>query len=85
VAPATRGWPAREVLTLTHQYLDDNPPATLSDLYTVSLSVSDDDLGTSGTSADVTVDNLDPAIDSLNITSPTNENGTATLTGTYHD
>src|SRR5205085_1463627 len=72
-------------LSMSHQYLDDNPTGTSSDVYSVALSVSDDDLGTSSTSANVTVNNVNPVIDTLNITSPINEFTTATLNGTYHD
>ncbi len=32
--------------TLTHQYLDDNPTATSSDSYTITVRLTDDDTGT---------------------------------------
>ncbi|MCC7086779.1 MAG: right-handed parallel beta-helix repeat-containing protein [Pirellulales bacterium] len=79
---------ATRSLTLTHTYLDDGPSpgnATSSDLYVVGLSVDDDDLGNDSDTVYVTVDNVDPVIDTLNIGSPINEFTSTTLGGTYHD
>ncbi len=51
------------VFTETHQYLDDNPTGTASDVYTVSLTVQDD-FGAQGTAATaITVNNLAPIVD----------------------
>ena len=71
-------------LTLSHQYLDDNPTGTLSDNYTVSLTATDDDLGTVSTTTTVTVSNVAPALVSV-LGSSINENGTATVTATISD
>lgn len=46
--------------TLTHQYLDDNPTATPQDSYAISLTVTDDDTGSSGSNTSVQVANLVP-------------------------
>jgi PKD repeat protein len=68
----------------THQYLDDNPTATTSDPYTVSVTVTDDDTGSNSASTTVIVKNVAPTIDSL--TGDTiNEGGTATVSGTFSD
>ena len=53
----------------SHHYLDDNPPGTASDNYTISVTVSDDDGGLGSGSSSVTVNNVPPTIDSL--TGPT--------------
>ena len=71
-------------LTLSHQYLDDNPTGTLSDNYTVSLTATDDDLGTVSTTTTVTVSNVAPALVSV-LGSSISENGTATVTATISD
>ncbi len=44
----------------THQYLDDNPTATASDIYSVGVTVTDDDLGVGTASTTVTVNNVNP-------------------------
>lgn len=44
----------------THQYLDDNPTATPSDQYMVTVTVTDDDGGSDLETYDVTVDNVNP-------------------------
>ncbi|MBK9051528.1 MAG: DUF11 domain-containing protein [Chloroflexi bacterium] len=69
----------------THTYLDDNPTGTPSDGYTISLSLTDDDTGNDTDSATLTVSNVAPALGSLIISSPINEDDTATLTGTITD
>ena len=72
-------------LVASHQYLDDNPTNTLSDINQVVVKVIDDDMGTDMATHDVLVNNVAPTIDTLSITTPINENNTATLTGTYSD
>jgi Ca2+-binding RTX toxin-like protein len=56
--------------TLTHQYLDDNPSGTPVDTYSIGLRVTDDDTGTSSNSTSVTVENVDPVIESLVSSAP---------------
>jgi len=68
----------------THQYLDDNPSGTLTDDYTVSVTVTDDDSGSDSDSTSVTVNNLDPVIDSVS-GDTIDENGTAMVSGTFSD
>ncbi|TWU24731.1 PKD domain-containing protein [Bythopirellula polymerisocia] len=73
------------VFAVSHQYLDDDPTGTPSDTFNVNLRLRDDDTGHVVASVPLTVNNLAPKIDSLSITSPINEYGIATLTGTYSD
>jgi hypothetical protein len=80
-----------ETLTVTggsfdfsHQYLDDDPSGTASDLYTIDVILTDDDTGTDTGSTTTTVSNVDPVIHSLSATS-VDEGGTVHLTGTYTD
>jgi methionine-rich copper-binding protein CopC len=73
--------------TTTHQYLDDNPTATSSDVYTVSMRVLDDDGGASAArTAPITVNNVAP----LNVAvappgSAVNEGSQITLDFTFDD
>ncbi|MBW1788200.1 MAG: tandem-95 repeat protein, partial [Deltaproteobacteria bacterium] len=69
---------------LTHQYLDDNPSGTESDDYTIGLTITDDDTGTTTDTATVTVNNVAPILGELAATA-IDENGTTTLTGTITD
>ncbi|NQW18875.1 MAG: hypothetical protein HQ478_15495, partial [Chloroflexi bacterium] len=69
----------------THQYLDDNPTATASDVYPVSVTVTDNNGGVGTANTSVTVNNVAPIIESLDVTSPIDENSSATLTGTFTD
>ena len=69
---------------LTHQYLDDNPSGTASDQYTINLTITDDDTGTSNGSTTVTVENVAPVLGCLK-TVAIEENGATTLTGTITD
>jgi hypothetical protein len=55
--------------TVSHTYVDDNPSATPSDLYTVIGTVSDDDEGVAAAAAAVRVTNLPPLLST--ITAPT--------------
>lgn len=78
--------PLTRTFSLTHQYLDDNPNNTTSDIYTIDVKVADDDLGLGSSSVTVNVINLDPLIDTLSVL-PTsiNETETVTLRGTFSD
>ena len=71
--------------SVSHQYLDDNPTGTSSDLYSIGVSIKDDDGGTDTDSASVTVNNVAPVLTNVGTAAPINENGTATLTGTITD
>jgi DNA/RNA endonuclease G (NUC1) len=61
--------PGSHVFSLAHQYLDDAPSGTASDVYSISVTVADDDAGTANASASVTVNNVAPSINS--VTGPT--------------
>ncbi|APZ93269.1 PKD domain-containing protein [Fuerstiella marisgermanici] len=68
----------------THQYLDDDPTATATDVYNIGITVEDDDTGSNSAAASVTVNNVAPIIQSFN--APViNEDGTATITGSFTD
>src|SRR6185312_184564 len=53
----------------THQYLDDQPTATASDLNTVTVTVDDGEGGTASATTTVTVNNVAPVI--ANLSGPT--------------
>ena len=69
----------------THTFIDDNPTGTNSDPYAVMITVNDGNGGTATHSLDVTVNNVDPTIPDLAVTSPHNEAGEAALSGTVTD
>jgi len=54
----------------THQYLDDNPTGTPSDVYTISVSITDDDGGADSESTTVTVNNVDPIVTEISMDQP---------------
>ncbi|MBI4297409.1 MAG: hypothetical protein HY676_02625, partial [Chloroflexi bacterium] len=73
------------VLTFSasHQYLDDNPTATASDVYNISVTVTDDDTGVGSAATTVVVNNVAPTVTATGST--INENGTAAVSGTISD
>ncbi len=64
VGGTTYQWDAQSrELKVTHLYRDDNPTATMSDVYAVALTVHDDDSGQSGPyNVDITVNNVRPVL-----------------------
>lgn len=70
--------------SVSHQYLDDNPTNTPSDVYPIAVSLSDG-TSTASTNLSVTVNNVAPKLSNVAVTSPINENAFATLTGTITD
>src|SRR5262249_31355250 len=73
-SPQTYSLPAgSNHFSVSHQYLDDNPTNTASDVYAISLSLSD---GTASATANtsVTVNNVAPKLSNVTVTSPINEN-----------
>ena len=74
--------PGAKSFDVTHQYLDDNPTSTASDIYPVSLKVTDDDTGEGTGSTTLTVSNVAPALSNVQTTSPVIDEGQfAHLTG----
>lgn len=73
------------VFTENHIYVDDVPSGTASDLYTITLNLSDDDGGVFTTTKSVLVNNLPPIL--FNIAHPdiVEENEPVTLTGELVD
>ena len=70
-------------ISLSHQYLDDNPTGTPSDDYTVTICVKDDDTGVTCESLTVKVNNVAPT---ASVTcDEIDEGGTANLTATFSD
>ncbi len=70
--------------SVQHQYTDDNPTGTPSDLFTIKLKLADDDTGVVTTQVTVQVDNVAPTLQNVSATS-INENGSTTLTGKIID
>ena len=73
--------------TVQHQYLDDGLALgnnTISDVSIIGVTVADDDAQNGSNTTSVTVHNVSPAV-ALNSVSDIDENGVATLTGTYTD
>ncbi len=84
---STQAYPftaATSSFTVTHQYLDDNPSNTSEDVYTVNLSIEDDDKGSDSTVTNLLVRNVNPTLSSITINN-VNENGIATLSGQITD
>jgi hypothetical protein len=70
----------------THQYLDDNPTGTPSDLKTISVTVSDDDLGSGTGTTTVTVNNVAPSALTANLSDDDIDEGdSTTLSGGFTD
>jgi len=69
---------------ITHQYLDDNPSGTASDVYIIGVRLTDDDTGFVTASTTTRITNVAPVINTLAATSVF-ENGVVRLTGTYSD
>ncbi len=85
-APQTFNYPAGSTsFSETHQYLDDNPTATPSDNYTISLTLSDGSLSDTA-STTVTVNNAAPVLSNIAVSPATiNVGGSTTLSGNITD
>ena len=73
--------------SVQHQYLDDGLALgnnTISDVSMIGVTVADDDTQSGNQTATITVHNVTPAV-ALNAVPDINENGVATLTGSYTD
>ena len=55
--------PGTGTFDLEHTYLDDDPSGTPTDDYTVIVTITDDDGGSTAVTMTVTVNNLDPALE----------------------
>ncbi len=73
------------VFNVVHQCRDDAPTATPSDILTVTVTVSDDSLGSVSATAPVTVTNAPPRLLNVAVTSPVFASSNAVLTGTLSD
>jgi hypothetical protein len=72
--------------SVSHTYLDDDPSGTPQDVYTITMTVTDDDLGSDTQSFPVLVKNVAPFDISLELSeSVINENDTVTLSGAFFD
>ena len=70
-APQSYNYPAgATTYSETHQYLDDNPTGTPSDDYTVTVTVTDDDMGVGNQTTAVTVNNVDPVVTGITMAQP---------------
>src|SRR5690606_41282921 len=66
--------------TATHQYLDDDPSGTTSDIYSINVTLADDDGGQDTETTTVTVLNVAPSITSVSLdTNVIDEGGNVTL------
>ena len=78
-----------QAFTLTHQYLDDNPTGTASDVYTIGVTLTDDDTGTDSAHTTTMVTNVAPVITTFETDSPfcggAAENDVVTATLVFDD
>ena len=84
-SPETISLGLTHAFTATHQYLDDDPSGTPFDGYDVSWTVTDDDTGSASDSGSATVQNVAPTLAAATLTDAVDENGTATLDGSFTD
>ena len=77
--------PGARSLVTSHQYLDDNPTATSSDVYEIRVRVLDDDGGQTGVETQVLVRNVAPDNVTILPVDAINENGSAILRLTFDD
>jgi hypothetical protein len=73
--------------SVQHQYLDDGLALgnnTISDVSIIGVTVADDDAQSGNNTTPVTVHNVTPSV-ALNSVTDINENGVATVTGSYTD
>jgi methionine-rich copper-binding protein CopC len=77
--------PGSQFFGTTHQYLDDDPSVTSSDVYNVGVKVSDSAGDFATASAPITVNNVAPSNLQIAPMAPINENGVGTLELTFDD
>ena len=72
--------------SLTHQYLDDNPTGTPSDINTIVVTLADDDTGSTSGSTPITVNNVAPGVPAIfTSASAIAEPATLSITVTFSD
>ena len=75
--------PARSFAAPAHTYDDDDPTGTPSDVYKISVTITDDDGDVGSATTEVTVNNVAPEVTASGSTIV--ENGEATVSGTITD
>jgi|GEM_PF-5974319 len=77
------------MFSATHQYRDDNPTGTASDVYTIGLALTDDDTGAATASVTTTVRNVAPVITAHDNSNPQSnkavEGQSITIHGSFTD
>src|SRR5262249_26334513 len=71
--------------SVSHQYLDDNPTNTPSDVYAIKVTVLDNYGGNGDGQTSLTVSNVAPSLSNVTVTPAIDENGVATLSGDITD
>ncbi len=71
--------------SVQHQYLDDKPTATASDIYVIALTLTDKDGGSGVGSASSTIANVDPAFGTVTVTNGLFPGDVTTLSGSITD
>ncbi len=75
--------------TATHQYLDDNPTNSGSDVYAIKVAVTDDDTGTNSVTTTTTITNIVPIVTSVLSSASTlptrSSDGFVSISGAFTD
>jgi PKD repeat protein len=72
--------------SIDHQYLDDNPSGTPSDIYIISVMVTDDDNGSTSDTGPVTVNNVAPVVAAPTTSpEPSDEGSSVIASATFTD
>jgi autotransporter-associated beta strand protein len=71
--------------SVNHTYLDDNPTGTASDLYTIGVTVTDKDLGSSSGQASTTITNVAPVLGAIAVTNGLFPGDVSSLSGNITD
>jgi autotransporter-associated beta strand protein len=69
----------------THQYLDDNPTGTASDIYTINVTVTDKDSGVGTAAPTTTITNVNPVFGAITVTNGGFPGDVTTLSGSITD
>lgn len=74
---------------VSHQYLDDSPTNTASDVYAINVTLTDDDSGEDTGDVETTITNVDPTVKTLVSSNGTlttkSEDGVVSISGTFND